>query len=74
MSDSEQQNRNLEKNITEKFSDVLPDDCNVPESIWVRHYSISTNTSDWKLMERQWRFVFYSGIVSYCIYVFSQIV
>jgi hypothetical protein len=74
MNDSERQNRNLEKNISEKFSDVLPDDCNVSEPVWVRHHSIPTDTSDWKFMDRQFRFVLYSGIVFYCIYVFSKII
>jgi hypothetical protein len=74
MKEGERQNRNLEKNISEKLSSVLPDDSNVLESTWVRHNSISTNTDDWGSLVRQFRLVLFSGGLFWCLYLLSKII
>jgi hypothetical protein len=46
----------------------------VLQSIWVRCRSIFPNATDGKFMESELRFVLYSGVIFWTIYVFYQAV
>jgi hypothetical protein len=74
MKEGERQNRNLEKNFTEKFSDVLPDDSNVLEPSRIRYHSISTDSNDWECLVRQSRFILCSGIFFWSLFLLSKVI
>ena len=63
--------RNLEKNINRKSGDQMYDDRSFLQPIRVRHSSVLANISDWNVMESEFRFVLYSGIIFWTLHLLS---
>ena len=71
MSDGDKQ-KNMEKNVSRQS---LPNIFNVGivfQSIWVRCRSIFPDITDRKFMESELRFVLYSGVILWTLYLFYE--
>ena len=72
--DNDNKNKNLEKNISGKSITTSFNDCAIPESIWIRRYSVWTNILDRKFMESQCYFVLRCGIIFWGLFILEKIV
>jgi hypothetical protein len=72
--DNDNKNKNLEKNISGKSITTIFNDCAIPESIWIRRYSVWTNVVDRKFMEGQCYFVLRCGVIFWSLYILEKIV
>ena len=57
--------------IKEQISGMDYDDSAIFQSAWIRRNPVLVDRDDWKPLARQFRYVFYSGIILWAIYAFS---
>jgi hypothetical protein len=55
-----------------KPSNVLHDDSAIFQSVWIRRNSDMVDSSDWKSVVREFRYVLYCGIVLWTIHIISM--
>jgi hypothetical protein len=58
-----------QENIKSDHSNMVHDGSSVLQSSWIRRSPILANCFNWESMERQHRFVLYSGIVLWFIHL-----
>jgi len=64
--------RNLEQNIKEERSYSMSVIGLVCKPLWLRHNTILADSKDWEFMARQCRFVCYSGLFFWAVFILSQ--
>jgi hypothetical protein len=69
--DTDSIHENLERNTKAKHSDILSNDRNVFQSIWVRYSSIFPNSDIGKFMESQLSYVYHCGFLFWIIYLIT---
>lgn len=57
--------------LNTKASNVEHDDSAIFQSTWIRRNPVLVDRDDWKPLARQFRYVFYGGIILWAIYAFS---
>jgi hypothetical protein len=66
-------NEHIEKN-KKQTSNRIDDDGVVFQSTWIRHNTTLVNPSNWESLVRQFRYVFYCGVVLWIIHVISLVI
>lgn len=61
-----------QKNNKRNFSKYFHDDCTFFQSSWIRCSAILANYFNWEYMERQYRFVLFSGFFLWVIHIFAS--
>jgi len=69
--DPDSRHEYLEQNTKTKLGNDLSDGSDVLQPVWVRCSSILAISKDGKFMESQLRFVLYSGIILWFIYLIT---
>lgn len=74
-SDDDEQNKNSKREKSENsfLQRFRIDVGTVLQSIWIRCRSIFPNSTDGKFMESELRFVLYSGVLFWTVYLLYQI-
>ena len=72
--DSKSNNKKIQRkaksiNATERYG---IDDSSILQSLWIRCRSIFPNSTDRKFMESELRFVLYSGVIFWIIYLLYE--
>ena len=57
--------------LKKQTSNVDNDASTIFQSSWVRHNTVLDNSSDWKSLVRQFRYVLYCGIILWTIHFIS---
>lgn len=60
-----------QENIKANSSNIVHDASTVFQPFWFRHSAVLADRDDWKPLERQFRFVLYSGVVLWIIHAIS---
>jgi len=55
-----------------KSGNMEHDDSSIFQPSWIRRNPVLVNRDDWKPLARQFRYVFYSGIILWTIYFISM--
>jgi len=55
-----------------KSGNMEHDDSSIFQPSWIRHNPVFVDRDDWKPLVRQFRYVFYSGIILWTIYFISM--
>ena len=63
--------RNLEKNINWELGDQIHDDRSFLQSVRLRHSPVLVDRTNWNVMESEFRFVLYSGILFWTLHLLS---
>jgi len=72
--DNEDENKNLEKNVSGQSFPALFNVGVILQSFWIRCRAVFPNITDRKFMESELRLVLYCGAFLWIIYLLSQII
>jgi len=70
--DPDSKHENLERNTKTEYSNSLSNDSDVLKSIRVRYSTVVADSTNRKFIESQSRFVLYSGIILWFIYLITS--